>query len=560
MRVVLARIILALLLVGVNLTALSETCICAESPWAEAEGLIDSGRYLEAEQVLRKILQSSGESSEGRFLLGFALAKQEKWRLSREELVKAVSLDPRNGRAHTELAGVEFKLGNRGRAIRNLQQAARLDADLEYVHSFLATLLYLENRKTEALYHWNQAGGPRVEKISYSTTAEVKPELIQHLFPLNEGEVFRVGQVLDIRWKQARFGLAAPFNWQITPGPGNNYDLNIALAPGSVLSSLELALLENAVRAPLYREISLQYPMSLRSGRRVGGSFRWDEPRKRIQAFARFPFLSSSSDGLRLGLDLRDEQWRDGFSGTEFLYETRKAVAGYEYLLGGRKSLEMRGGYEYDRLLSPGPTNLPETSHFLLLGTEWNQRIGLSASDDVRLDIDAGLDGLFGQGANKSRSGKSQAAVRVGWLFDRRSQSQFLFDIGGGYAGAEVPLDSFYIFGVGQDNPLPLRAHPAVNRGRKGNSPMGRQYLLANLELRRRVFRWSILEIEGLLFSDTALVGKTPFGDPGYRWFQDVGCGFRLGALGQERMEVLFGFDLKESKFNLWVGIPLARW
>ena len=87
---------------------------------------------------------------------------------------------------------------------------------------------------------------------------------------------------------------------------------------------------------------------------------------------------------------------------------------------------------------------------------------------------------------------------------------------------------------------------------------MGRQYVLANLELRRRVLSWRFLEIRGLLFSDTALVDGAPFSDVGGQWFQDVGFGLSLGALGQERIEVLFGFDLKDSSFNLWVGIPLV--
>jgi len=548
------------LLFFANVLASSETSCCADSSWAEAEELIELERYLEAEKVLRKGLQKNEGSAEGHYLLGFALAKQEKWVLARGELVRAVSLDFNHGRAYTELAGIEFKLGKREDAIRHLQRAAQLQSDIDYVLTFLATLLYLENRKTEALYYWNQVGGPRVDKISYSTAAEVTPELIQHLFPLNEGEVFRRRQVLDIRWKQDSFGLGAPFTWNVTPLPTDNYDLEIALAPGSILSSLELLLLENAVRAPLYREVSLEYPMSLRSGRRVGGSFRWDDPRKRIQAFARFPFLSSSSDSLDLALDIREEQWRDGLSGTDFLYETRKAVAGYEYLFDGRRSLELRGGYENQTLFLPESTELLDNADFLLLGTAWNQRIGLNASDDLRMDIGAGLDGLFGQGSEGSHSGRSQATVKFGWLFDRRSQSGLLLNIGGGYAGSGVPLDYYYVLGIGQDDPLPLRAHPTVDRGRKGNSPMGRQYFLANLELRRRVLRWSILEMQGLLFSDTAMVDSTPFMDVGRQWFQDVGFGIRIGALGQERMEILCGFDLKESSFNLWVGIPLARW
>ncbi|HUV12548.1 MAG TPA: tetratricopeptide repeat protein, partial [Acidobacteriota bacterium] len=374
-----------------------------ESLLAKASELIDAGRYLEAEQVLREALQMEPEAVEGYFLLGLVLAKQEKWLVSRESLERVITLDPQHGRAYTELAGIEFKLGNRTEATRNLRQAEKLSSDTEYVRTFLATLLYLENRKTEALYYWNKAGAPRVDQISYNTSATVAPELLQRLFPLNEGEVFRRKQMLDIRWKQERFRLGSPFSWQLTPRGIDIYELNIALASGSNVSSLKLVLLENAVSAPLYREVSIEYPMTLRSGKRIAGRFRWDEPRKRVQVSAWLPFVSSSSDGLGLGLDLRDEHWSDRLSGTEFLFEARKTLASYELLFEGRKSLALRGGYENQKLFLPEPSNLPEDSHFAILGTGWNQGVGLNASDDFQLQIAADLDGFFGYGAEGSR-------------------------------------------------------------------------------------------------------------------------------------------------------------
>ena len=521
---------------------------------------MDAGRYLESEEILRTVLEIDSRSVEGHFLLGFALAKQEKWVAAREELERTLDLDPQHGGAYTELAGVEFKLGNRKAAIRSLKRAEKLESDLDYVRTFLATLLFLESKKTEALYYWNQVGAPRVDQISYRASKVVSAQLLQNLFQLNEGEILRREQLLDIRWRQERFRLGSPFNWQLTPRAKGNYDLEIALAPEAFLSSVELLLLENAVRAPLYKEVGIVYPFSLGSGRRFAGSFRWDEPRKRARFAGWLPFVSSSFDRLGLGFDWRDEDWRDALSETEFMFETSKFLASYEYLLDGRKSVGLRGGYEHQNLVLTEPSGLPEDPHFALLGTEWNQRIGLSPADDLQLQIAGALDGFFGYGFERSRAQRVQARAELGWDFDRGSRSEFRFSLGGGYASHSLPLDHYFILGIGQDTPLQLRAHPEVDRGRKGKSPMGRQYLLANLELDRRLLSWQLLDIRGLLFSDTALVDGAPFGTPETQWFQDVGFGIRLGVLGQERIECLFGFDLRESGFNLWVGIPLVRW
>jgi hypothetical protein len=88
---------------------------------------------------------------------------------------------------------------------------------------------------------------------------------------------------------------------------------------------------------------------------------------------------------------------------------------------------------------------------------------------------------------------------------------------------------------------------------------MGRQYFLVNLEFQRRLLRWKLLDVGGLVFSDTGVIARRPFGDTARQWFQDLGFGLRFGGMGQEWIETLFGFDLKTSSFHLWLGIPLKR-
>jgi len=532
----------------------------AEELLAEGRRFVDAKSYFEAEQILRKALRDEPGLIEARFLLGFALAKQEKWVGAKEALEEVLKCDPHHARAYTELAGVEFRLGNREEAIRNLKRAEKLNPDTEYVHNFLATLFFLEDRKTEALYHWNKVGKPRVDKIAYHASNTIRPDLLRELFTLNEGEIFHRSQLLQIRWKQHRFRLGSPFGWQVTPRAGGNYDLDVILPSGPYQSSPKLLLLKNAIRAPLYREVAVQYPLSLRSGRTIFGSFRWDEPRRRVQVSAGVPFVTSSADRLTLDFDWRDERWKHRFSGNEFPLETRTLLAGYESIFEGRKSLLLRGGYKYQSELFPPSSNLPGDSHFAIIGTRWEQVFSLNASDDLQLHLHANIDGFFGHGSEGSRSEQLKTDLEVRWLMQRTTGTECRFTLGAGYSSTSMPLDSYFILGVGQDNPLPLRAHPTVDQGRKGNSPMGRQFMLANLEIRRRALKWRVLEVGVFAFSDTALVGGAPFEKRGRQWFQDVGFGFRLGALGREYVEVLFGFDAKDSNFNLWLGIPLVCW
>jgi hypothetical protein len=388
----------------------------------------------------------------------------------------------------------------------------------------------------------------------------VNARLLNRLFGLNEQEIFRGEQVLDIRWKQHRFDLGPSFQWLLTPHSQDDWDLELSVPTSQVISPVRLFLLQAAVRAPLNQEIAFEYPVELRSGRGLSAAFRWDEPRKRFRAGARLPFVTSSADAVKFTLDLRDEEWIERLSGTSFQLETQQVSAVYERLFTGRKSLSFHGGYEHQRLdFDDERRNPDDDPHYLKIGIEWNQLVGLTLGDSLRLRWGARLETLRGFGGKKTRASQITSRLGLDWDLAESSRSALSVALGVGLASENLPLNQYPVTGVGQDDPLLLRAHPTVDEGRKGNSPMGRHHLLLNLELRRRLLRWKLIELGGLIFCDTGIIAGSPFVDPARRYYQDLGFGLRFGALGQEWIETLFGFDLQASSFNFWIGIPLNK-
>jgi hypothetical protein len=546
---------MALLIQGVTAVGGSET---ADGALILAEGrrLMEEEDYARAEQVLRKVVQAHPQLTEARFLLGLALAKKGDWSASRDELEEVVSLQPNEVCAIVELAGTEYKLGNTQEAIQYLRRALELDPANAYARHFLATLLYLESQKTEALHNWNLVQAPRVGQIQYRVSSKVDPQLLQQLFDFNEREILRKEQAFNVWWKQERFHLGPPFQWHLTPHSAGEWDLEIVLPPRSPLSAPKQVLLQNAVRVPVYREMSLQYPLTLTSGRQIQGAVRWDSPQKRLYGAVRFPFFLSSSDALGFGFEWRDEKWKDVSSGAELPYETRQVSVDYEYLFGGRRSLTIHGGFDHQLLsVESVPNDLLENTYFLRLGLEWNQRMGLNPADSLRLDWRASFLSLSGLGETRDQARQVSSRAGLVWEFGDSSRTRFNVSFGAGYSADGLPLSDFFILGVGQDNRLPLRAHPTVGNGFKGNSPMGRHYLLGNLELSHPLVAWKALEIKGLIFSDTGAVYETPFGESEGCCYQDVGLGFRFAAFGSGILEVLFGFDLRDSSSNVWIGL-----
>jgi tetratricopeptide (TPR) repeat protein len=557
-----SRLVLSLLLLALTQAPAAATIKTERTeldlPLARARQLVDEGKFEDAEKHLYHLLQHNPKHPEAIFLLGFVLAKQRNWGAAGEQFKETISLQPNHLPARLELAGVEFEQGRNREAIRYLREVLELDPDNDYASHFLANLLYLEEKKIEALHHWNRVGEPRINQIAFRTSTEFEAGLLQRLFSLNEGEMLRKDQIIDMRWKQKRLNLGPPFHLELTPGSQDNWDLEVTVPPRSTLSFTKTFLLLNSVRAPLYQELQLTYPARLGSGRHMSASLRWDADRKRAKALARLPFVATPSDGLRLGLDLRDENWHHTLSGKHFPYQNEGLSADYEYLFTKRRSLSIRTGYEHQLLsFEEKEDSFPQDPHLVRLGLEWNQLFGLNHSDTVQLAWKCRLDGLSVFGQEGSRARQFFTVLSLPWLIDSQSPTELTLSLGAGVSSEDLPFNHYFILGVGQDSPLPLRAHPAVQNGQKGHGPMGRNFLSANLGFQRRLSRWHVLEIHGITFSsDTAMVSNGPFGDLEKEWYQDVGFGLRMGVLGQDLVELLFGFDLKTSSFNFWVGLP----
>ncbi len=520
---------------------------------------LEAERYQAAESLFREVLEQEASNGEASFLLGLALAKQERWADAERELERAIRLKPGYAAAHAELAGVYFKQDRRDQARVSLRTALKLDPQNSYARSFLAILSYLQDRRLEALHHWNLLGEPHVAQIEVATSEDAEPKLVESLFRLNEGEVLDRKQLLQSYWVQHRFRLGPRFGWQLDPQPGGRWNLRVDLPPGSdSFSNKTGSLIENSSRAVFNREIGL----GLRDGRgrRLAGGVRWDAPRKRAGASAWFPFFSSSSDLLRVGFDLRDEDWSHTASGTEYAYRTEKVFGAYEWLMSDRRSLSFHGGYQRQSFRFDGDTTaLPQSPHLLAVGLEWNQLWGLDAGENARLSWMARFDAFSPLAEAGEPSHRMMSGLGIDWMMAKRSETRLRLSLQGGVSGRNLPLDHYFLFGIGPDARLPLKAHPELRDGRRGNSPMGRDFVLLSAELGRRLWRWRFLEVGGFVFSDTAFVSGRPFLSATGDWFQDVGVGLRFKVLGQEFLNVFLGLDARSRTFHHWAGLPSSQ-
>ena len=498
----------------------------------QAGAKLEAKDHAAAEELVRDVLLQQPVHLEASFLLGVVLARQEKWEAAGQALDRTIDLDSRFAPAYLELAGVRYRQGANQEAMRLLRKTISMDPGNSYARYFLATLSYLEDRKLEALYHWNAGGEPRINEIRFATPSQANPELIGKLFRLNEGEVLRRERIMDIRWVGERLGLGSDFQWTLQPSSNGQWDLEISPFPGNSLPSKKMLLLENLPRIAFNQEVFAEHRND--RGQRLGGGARWSSSRKLGMATASFPFLFSGSDVLRLGGAVRDEAWHHTASKTDFILETGTLSGSYEQSFRGRKSLSLHAAYLRQDFLFENGAFPSRNPHVVALGLEWKQLAALNPQDSRRLHWAARLDriGLFGE-IDKDTY-RLSASARVNWLLRKKSRTDLALSLQGGISGNALPLGYYFSLGVGPDHPLPLRAHRSLREGRKGNNPLGREVALANLEFSHRLLRWKFFDLKGFAFGDFAFVGRHPFGPSGRNWFHDVGGGLRLSAFGQK--------------------------
>jgi hypothetical protein len=107
-----------------------------------------------------------------------------------------------------------------------------------------------------------------------------------------------------------------------------------------------------------------------------------------------------------------------------------------------------------------------------------------------------------------------------------------------------LPLDELFRLGVDRDNDLYLRGHRGTKDGRKGSGPLGQDFLLANVEMDRLVYRhafWSVSAGPFLDIGKASSVNET-LGSGGWHW--DAGLQAKIRLPAGLTLVVSYGNDL----------------
>jgi hypothetical protein len=526
---------------------------------AAAQRAFDAGHWEEAASLARGPADQSANLD---FLMGLALAHQEKWSEAKLAFETGFRKAPGDPRFLVELAGIAYKQKDFRTAKDRLHAARRLNPQDAYAREFLATIYFLEGNLEAALKYWNPEEKPRLGSVAFVPSLHLKASLSKRALAFNAPQVLTGDALLATESRLDLLGIFSSRRMELTPTDSGNYDATLHLAErnGWGDSKLEgiVSLLSGLPYATVYPEF---YNLG-HDAVNVASLARWDSEKRRVSLAVSLPVYGDPSLRLRLYADARNENWnltRTFFGAGTPLSDLnlRRVAAGAEFrsVVNGRWSWS--GGAEVAhrnfRNLSNSLSSLERpffTATTSLAGWLGAGRSLLRVPEhrftlDTSAELRAGRQ--FANGLGPFASLRGSLVVR--WLPQARGDDyEMQTRIRAGGALGKITVDELFQLGMERDNDLWLRGHAGTTDGRKGAAPLGRRYFLANWEMDKNIYRNGFFTLKLGPFLDSGAVADSSSLFGSRRWLCDSGIQSKVQVFGRVTVLLSYGRDLRSGK------------
>jgi tetratricopeptide (TPR) repeat protein len=516
-------------------------------------------------EVLREAQGPAAQSADFDYYAGMAFSRLERWREAREAFSNGARKSPEDPRFLTERAGAEYKLDDFRVAKQDLLRALRLDPRDSYVPGFLGTIYLLEGNLEAALKYWNKVEKPRLASVEAVPAPKIKKRL------LDRAVAFSPPGILDrasfLKTNALLENLEVFPRWRMDLAPGANsasgeedratLRLNERNGWGTSLLDGMVSLL----RGLPYETVYPSYYNLNGAAVNIDSLARWDSEKRRLALIVTFPAFLQPAKRVRIFFAARDENWN--LSQTFFASSTAISDLNMKRYAGGAEAhLVESGRWNLDvgvegisREFHNVPSNLTKNAaQFFTSSAETDGWLGIQRSLvrvperrytlDGSAELRAGRNYSAGLGAFSSVKGE----LKSRWLPQARGDDyEFFSTLRGGNTFGKVPLDDLYQLGVERDNDLWLRGHAGTIDGRKGRAPLGRRYLLLNTELNKTIYDGTFVRMQlGPFFDSGAIADSTGlFGSN--KWLFDTGVQARIRVLGGVWVVLSYGRDLRNG-------------
>ncbi|HVA01612.1 MAG TPA: hypothetical protein VMV34_08160 [Terriglobia bacterium] len=515
---------------------------------------------------LCSVADSSSRSADLDYERGMALAHLERWNEAKQAFAAGQGQYPQDKRFPIELAGIAFKQKRLGEAKKDLHRALSLDPNDSYALNFLATLYFLEGNLAAALKYWNRVGKPQIASIRTPSHLQVDPALLDRAFTCSPASVLRIEQYRATQARLQQLGIFPVFRLDLVPQSvsGDDFDLKLSAVERNGMGENKLAGLLSLLRGVPYETVYPEYFNLRHAAFNIQSLLRWDDQKRRIFASVSAPLAGNPKYRYQIYVDGRNENWdvspTFNFPGAplkSFNMETLEAGGGIKSIVNSRSSWAAGLALSDRRFRNlPAGVSNPLFTDGFALEVRARGEYALLRAPEKRFTLTssgaASLGKLYAPGF--SDFSKLQGSLGARW-FPKVRGDDYEMDgkLQAGKTFGQVPFDELFMLGLERDNNLPLRAHIGTRDGRKGNAPLGRDYLLSNWEINKNLYENGWFKLRLAPFLDTGRIYGRSDGFGSRQWLWDTGGEAKLSMLGGVSIIFTYGKDLRTGNNTFYV-------
>lgn len=451
-------------------------------------------------------------------------------------LEAAATVCPQSAGVWRELAGVRFLQQRWTDAAALARRATALDTADDDGWDLLATSLFLDGRRDEALEAWNHLDRPQVDVVRVSGAKRTRQPVIAGLVGLEPRSTVTPTALARAARRLDALPSALTTSLRYQPIEGGLATIEAAVVERPVVPRGLVPVAALAAQAAIQREARLSIASPAGQGERWSAAWRWWEQRPRVAFALALPMVAGWP-----GITTIDGLWERA------TYATPRGRASTTQLERHRAGLQV----------SDWASGRLRWSAGVALDRWDTQRYGnAEAGVDLRLAADriAVAGTIGGWAASGPGSGFGRLSLEVA-ARSRASVDTAAWHVLAGATGVSpaAPFDLWPGAGLGLARAPLLRAHPLLDDGVVTGQVFGQRLLHGTVEYRRPLRSTAAGQIAMAAFSDTARAWRTVAGEAA--WHSDAGIGLRVSLpadAGTLRLDLARG--LRDGRHVLSAG------
>jgi len=532
---------------------------------AEVKQMYEAGRW---NAVVEALPDSDTESADLAMYRGLALAKLERWDDARETFEAGAARYPHDPRFLVELGGIAYRQKAFSQAERDLRRALAIRAEDDYASNFLASIYFLDGNLEAALKYWNRTDRPKLANLTFDPHLTLMPLVLDRAVRFSPGNEWRRDAFLRTKAQLDALDLYPHAVYDLQAQADGSFDLVVRAPEKNGWGSTNWEGALSLLRGLPYQSVYPEFYNFGKKGVNWKSLFRWDDQKRRVSSELATPLALNPAIRYRIYFDARNENWNitntlapnaPALAGLNL----EKAAAGVEIGFIPSGKWEWNTGVEYSYRKFRDLVAIPATaSSFFTNGSSLALRAGLKRSllrfPERRFTVDSSASAEIGTFFQNplGRYGRVEGALTTTWYPESRGDDyEVQGSLKSGKTFGAVPFDELFTLGFDRDNDLLLRGHPDLTNGQKGNAPLGRNFVVANSEIDKILYRNGLFLVRLGPLLDTGRI-YDPSGFFGTRnWLWDTGVQTKIRVLASFEFVLGYGKDLRTGNNSFFTKV-----